>query len=148
MGTRTVLVTGSARGIGAATVARLIAEGHSPIGLDLENADICADLATSPGRDAAVEQTLALTSGGLNAIVACAGLAGGDPAAMVAVNYFGVVALFDALRGALEFANNPRAVAVSSSAIILGHDDALVEACLVGDEDRAKSIARSCESRV
>jgi NAD(P)-dependent dehydrogenase (short-subunit alcohol dehydrogenase family) len=146
--TRTVLVPGAARGIGAATFARLAVEGHHPIGLDLEDADICADLATSHGRAMAVEQTLALTPRGVNAIVACAGLAGSDPAAMVAVNYFGVVTLFNALRGALELANDPRAVAVSSSAIILGHDDTLVEACLAGEEDRAKSIARSGDSRV
>jgi NAD(P)-dependent dehydrogenase (short-subunit alcohol dehydrogenase family) len=145
---RTILVTGSAHGIGAATTARLVSEGHRPIGLDLDNAEICANLATASGRTAAVRQTLAHTSGALNAIVACAGLAGADPAAMVGVNYFGVVALFDALRATLESAVEPRAVAVSSSAIILGHDVGLVEACLAGEEDQARSIARTCDARI
>ena len=42
--TRTVVVTGSASGMGAATKARLEADGQRVIGVDLRDADVTADL--------------------------------------------------------------------------------------------------------
>jgi NAD(P)-dependent dehydrogenase (short-subunit alcohol dehydrogenase family) len=143
---RTILVTGAARGIGAATVARLAAEGHRAIGLDLDCADIHADLATVQGRMKAAEEARKLSKDALHGIIACAGVAGADAATMVAVNYFGTITLLEALRDLFETAVEPRAVVVSSSAIILGHDNALVDACLGGDEDEAKYIASKCDS--
>ena len=141
MNSRAILVTGSARGIGEATVRRLRAEGHRPIGLDLEDADITGDLATATGREAALSSVNERCGGMLDGVIACAGLAGADTAAMVAVNYFGTVALLEGLLPLLAKAEQPRAVAVSSSSIILGHDEALVETCLAGDEGAAKALA-------
>ena len=37
---RTIVVTGSASGMGAATALRLVASGHRVIGIDLRDADI------------------------------------------------------------------------------------------------------------
>lgn len=145
---RTILVTGSAGGIGAATAARLDRAGHRVIGLDIREADIVADLATARGRSEAVEAALGLADHGLNGIIACAGLAGASPDAVIGVNYFGAIALFDGLSASLAGADAPRAVAVSSSAIILGHDEALVAACLAGDEAGACRIARRIDSRL
>ena len=141
MTARTILVTGSARGIGEATVQRMTAEGHHAIGLDLDDADIAADLSTAEGRAKALQGVETLCGGKLDGVIACAGLAGADTAAMVAVNYFGTVALIEGLLPLLAKADQPRAVAVSSSSIILGHDEALVEACLAGDEPGAKALA-------
>ncbi len=141
MTARTILVTGAARGIGEATLARLKTEGHRAIGLDLDGADIAADLSTVEGRAAAIGAAQALSGGTLHAVIACAGLVGAETAAMVAVNYFGTVALLEGLLPLLSRAEQPRAVAVSSSSIILGHDEALVEACLAGDEQGAKALA-------
>lgn len=138
---RNILVTGSARGIGAATVQWLREEGHHPIGLDLDDADIIADLATPGGRAAALKAVGERSEGKLHGVIACAGLAGADTAAMVGVNYFGTIALLEGVRELLAAAEAPRAVAVSSSSIILGHDEDLVEACLAGDETHALHLA-------
>ena len=51
---RTALVTGGARGLGAATAARLRADGLTVITLDLHDADVCADVTDGPAlREAA-----------------------------------------------------------------------------------------------
>ena len=48
--TRTVVVTGSASGMGAATKARLEADGQRVIGVDIRDADVFADLGSADGR--------------------------------------------------------------------------------------------------
>lgn len=113
------------------------------IGLDLFGADICADLCTAEGRTAAVEQTLELSGGKLDAVVACAGQAGSDTAAMIGVNYFGTVALLEGLRELLATRPTPRAAVITSSATILPSDPALVAACLAGDEAAAKAAGQA-----
>ncbi len=131
---RTVLVTGSANGIGAATSAFLAARGDRVVGLDLRNADICADLRTAEGRASAIGQALSLCGDSLDAVVACAGLAGADVAGMIGVNYFGTVALIEGLRAALARSAAPRVAVITSSATILPTDPGIVAACLAGDE--------------
>ncbi len=73
---RRALVTGAASGIGAATVARLRAEGALVLGADIApGADIACDVA-----DLSVPGMLALQAeeklGGLDTLVACAGITG------------------------------------------------------------------------
>ncbi|MCU1459293.1 MAG: NAD-dependent epimerase/dehydratase, partial [Actinomycetia bacterium] len=51
---RTYCVTGAASGLGAAVTARLAVAGHRVITLDLEHADVVADLSTERGRASAV----------------------------------------------------------------------------------------------
>jgi nucleoside-diphosphate-sugar epimerase len=46
----TIVVTGAAGGIGRATRARLEADGHRVIGVDVRDAEIIADLGTAAGR--------------------------------------------------------------------------------------------------
>ena len=48
----TYVVSGSASGIGAAVTARLRADGHTVIGVDLHDAEVTGDLATESGRAA------------------------------------------------------------------------------------------------
>lgn len=145
---RTILVTGSANGIGAATAAEIARKGDRVIGLDLTAAEICADLCTVEGRNHAIAQASALAGGVLDGIVACAGLACPDTDAMLGVNYFGTVALVEGLRGTLARSSAPRVAVISSSASILPSDARIVTACLAGDEAGAKELGRTEPSLV
>lgn len=141
--TRTILVTGSANGIGAAAATHLRAQGHIVIGLDLSGAEIAADLCTVDGRNTAVAEAILQSGGHIDAVIACAGLASADTDAMIGVNYFGTVALIDGLRETLSKVSAPRVVAITSSATILPSDPGLIEACLAGDEATATAIGRN-----
>lgn len=60
---------------------------------------------------------------------------------MVSVNYFGAVDLAVALRALLAVGTAPRVVIVASSAALLPVDEAIVSACLDGDEAKARELA-------
>ena len=145
---RTTLVTGSAGGIGGAVAALLRTRGERVVGLDLREADVLADLSTPAGRTAAVREVIAAAGGTLDAVIACAGCAGADTAAMIAVNYFGTVALIEGLRETLAGSTAPRAVAVSSSATILPIDTRIIEACLAGAEAAACRLGATAPALV
>ena len=72
----TFAVTGTASGIGAATAARLEADGHRVIGIDLHDADVVSDLSTAVGRTDAVSGVLAESGGDLAGLIPCAGVGG------------------------------------------------------------------------
>ena len=94
---KAVLVTGAASGIGAATAARLVAEGAAVLGADV-NEPAAPDLGTAGGSfvpmvmdvtnddavAAAVAQAAALT-GRLDGVVNAAGVAGGSPVHLLPV---------------------------------------------------------------
>jgi NAD(P)-dependent dehydrogenase (short-subunit alcohol dehydrogenase family) len=137
---RTIAVSGAASGIGAALAVMLRDAGDTVIGIDLRDADVCADLAVPEGRSRAVAETLDRSGGTLDAVVACAGVS--DFTVMpVKVNFFGAVALLEGLRPALARAAAPRAAAVGSIAGVHPVDDAVVAACLDGDEPAALAAA-------
>lgn len=143
---RTVVVTGAASGIGAATRTRLEADGQRVIGLDLKGADFDADLATADGRASAVSQVEAASGGRIDGLVTCAGLPGLthiSGALLVSVNYFGSVAILDGLRPLLAKADRPAAVAISSNSTTIqpGVPMDVVELCLAGDEPGARAAA-------
>jgi NAD(P)-dependent dehydrogenase (short-subunit alcohol dehydrogenase family) len=114
----TVAITGAASGIGAATAARLRADGHDVIGVDLRDVEITADLSTPDGRDAAVAEVLRRCDGVLDHLVLCAGLGPHvpDPELIVEVNYVAAAAMLDGLLPALRKGARPSAVVVSSVA--------------------------------
>jgi NAD(P)-dependent dehydrogenase (short-subunit alcohol dehydrogenase family) len=143
---RTVAVTGSASGMGAATRARLEADGQRVIGVDLHDAEVIADLGTPDGRRTAVGAVTEASGGALDGLVTWAGLPGltDRPGSLLAsVNYFGTVALLDGLRPLLARGDRPAAVAVSSNSITAQPDLAMdvTRACLDGDEDGARAAA-------
>lgn len=140
--TRTYLVTGSASGIGKATVERLRSDGHRVIGVDLRNADIEVDLSTQDGRAALVEQARELSGGVIDGVLAVAGVLV-SAAPSVAVNHFGAVATLEGLRPLLAAAEQPRAAVVATRAIIDQHDEKLVELIESGDEPSALAYADS-----
>ena len=105
--------------MGAATRARLEADGQRVIGVDLRDAEVVADLGTPDGRQAAVDAVAELAGGSIDGLVTWAGVPGlteGPPGSLLAsVNYFGTVALLEGLRPLLAAGDRPAAVAISSN---------------------------------
>jgi NAD(P)-dependent dehydrogenase (short-subunit alcohol dehydrogenase family) len=139
---RTVVVTGSASGIGRATKDLLAQRGDRVIGVDLHDADVTVDLTTTEGRADLVARVRALTGGTIDAVIANAGLAHPSPAT-IAVNYFGTVATLEGLQPLLIGSDAPRAVLTSSMASLMPFDGVLVQTALSGDE--SKALLRAAE---
>lgn len=140
---RTVAVTGSASGIGAATAARLERDGCRVIRVDWKGGDVIADLGTPAGRAAALAGVRSAAGASLDGLVSGAGLGPyDDPAAVVRVNYFGAVAMLDGLFELLARGREPAAVAISSIGALFEamHVPGFAAACLEGDE--AGALAR------
>jgi len=142
----TFAVTGAASGIGAATVARLRASGHTVITVDLHDADVVADLATVEGRQAAVDGIARRAGTSLDGIVPCAGLGpipGRAGSLVVSINYFGTVTLLDGLRPLLAHGTDAAVVAISSNSTTCapGVPPELVDLCTAGDEAGARAFA-------
>jgi NAD(P)-dependent dehydrogenase (short-subunit alcohol dehydrogenase family) len=137
---RRIAVTGTASGIGEALAQRLTAAGDTVIGIDLKDADVTADLGTSDGRARAIEAVLDWSGGVLDGLVLCAGINAPSPP-LIRVNFFGVTTLAEGLRPALAAAPAPRAAVVGSISGTQPVDEAVVAACLAGDE--AGAVARA-----
>ena len=137
-------VTGSASGIGRATRKRLEELGNSVIGVDLQDAEISADLGTPEGRTTAIQAIEARCPNGLDRLVLAAGLGGyfEDLRPIASVNYFGVVDVLDGLLDGLRRGTDPAVVALcSNSAQMEDFDGApYVEALLAHDEEKARSL--------
>jgi NAD(P)-dependent dehydrogenase (short-subunit alcohol dehydrogenase family) len=138
----TAVVTGSASGIGAATAARLRELGHRVITVDVEDADINADLGDAKGRQFAIEQIGDLSGGVLDVVVTAAGVGPTNrtPSRLAAVNYFGSVAILGGLRPLLAARGGATALAISSNTITCHPNpvpEHLVVACLDGAEGPA-----------
>jgi len=143
---RTVVVTGSASGMGAATRRVLEADGQRVIGVDRLDAEVVADLATADGRRGAIEAVIELSPGRLDGLVTWAGLAGltDVPGSLLAsVNFFGTVDLLEGLRPLLAMGNQPAAVAISSNSTTCqpGVPADVVGHCLAADEPAARAAA-------
>ena len=135
---RTVCITGSAGGIGAATRARLEKQGDRVIGVDVRDAEVVADLSTAAGRAEMVAAVTEASGGTLDGLVAAAGIMGDQPL-VVAINYFGAIATLDGLRPLLARGTDASAVAISSNSTTTtpGLPAALVDVILAGDEPAA-----------
>lgn len=140
---RTLVITGSASGIGRATAERLRAKGHKVIGVDIRDADIIADLSTPAGRADMIAKIGEIAPDGIDGVLTSAGSANFDnPGFVLATNYFGTVATIEGLRPLMR-APGARCVAVASTALLAANDDtlALEELCLDGDEAAAVALA-------
>jgi NAD(P)-dependent dehydrogenase (short-subunit alcohol dehydrogenase family) len=138
---RTIVVTGAASGIGAATSGLLTERGDRVIGVDLAGTDVVADLSTEAGRAEMVEEVTTRSGGRVDAVVANAGTAQQSSLA-VRVNHFGAVATLEGLRPLMSGSEAPRAVITSSMASFHPFDEALVDACTSGDEQAAVDRAQ------
>ncbi len=145
---KTIAITGAASGIGAALKKRLEGEGQRVISIDIQQADIVADLATSEGRQAAIVGIREACGGVLDGFVPCAGLSGlpdRPGSLLVSLNYFGTIELLEGLREDLARAEAPAAVAISSNSTTSVPAGAvstpLIEACLAYVLDRDDTIS-------
>ncbi|MGI8662874.1 MAG: SDR family oxidoreductase [Acidimicrobiales bacterium] len=139
----TIVVTGSAGGIGAATTSRLRARGHEVIGVDVRDAEVLADLSTPVGREAMLAAVGEASRGRLDGVVAGAGVSGQPGERVAAVNYFGAVSTLTGLRPLLAKGTSPSALAISSNSISTqpGLPADIVTACLASDEQEAMRLA-------
>lgn len=140
----TAAVSGSASGIGAAVRARLERQGDRIIGIDVRDAEVVTDLSRPEGREAAVAAVLEHCAGRLDRLVLCAGLGVHvSPISTIAsVNYFGAVDLLDGLFPALQRADDPAAVVITSNSaqFIPLEDHPYTKALLDHDEAAAHRI--------
>lgn len=118
---QTIVVTGSASGIGAATSALLVEQGHRVVGVDRRDADVIADLSSADGRAAAIAGILAkldaLGAPGLDGFVPCAGVTNLAPEVVLNVNYLGTIELLRGLRETLAKGTDPAVVLIASNSI-------------------------------
>jgi len=132
-------------------VARLEASGHRVIGVDLQQAEIVADLGTASGRETAIRAITDRCDGSLAGIITCAGLAGSPNRAgslLASVNYFGTVDLLIGLRPLLAGGGSAVAISSNSTTVQPAIPPALVAACLAHDEDQARALADQAGSMV
>src|SRR5688500_9229937 len=120
---RNCVVTGSASGIGKATVALLEERDARVAGVDVRDAEIVADLGTPAGRAAMVDGVRATLGDTVDAVIACAGLGAGTSESIVRVNYFGAIATLRDLRPFLARGTAPGAVVIASIAMLGPVDD-------------------------
>lgn len=153
---RTIVVTGSASGLGKATAEAIEAAGDRVIRVDYREGDITADLSTRGGRSAAISEIRALAPASLDGIVTWAGLGGGGVATLL-VNYFGTVELVEGVRDLLTGSSAPRVVVTSSRMSLFPADASLVQRLLaedldaieqLGDEDEATKYYRASKTAV
>jgi NAD(P)-dependent dehydrogenase (short-subunit alcohol dehydrogenase family) len=147
---KTLVVSGAASGIGAATTALLRQQGDRVITVDQHDADVVADLSTVAGRAAAVAGVQQLTDV-VHGLVPCAGIAGStgvDSALVVSVNFFGAVGLVRGLQPQLAAAGNASVVLLASNSItaVPGWPVSVAELCLAEDEPAARAAATEVES--
>ena len=136
---KTMVVTGSASGIGKATAERFRRQRHRVIGVDRREGgpdDIVADLSTPGGRAAMIEAVERASPQGIDAVVAAAAIASvPQPQATIAINYYGAIATLEGLRPLLARSRAPRAVTFCSTAMLLpAIDEGLVADLLEKDE--------------
>jgi NAD(P)-dependent dehydrogenase (short-subunit alcohol dehydrogenase family) len=145
---RTLLVTGSASGIGAAVCRRFERSGTRVVGVDVHDADVVADLSNVDGRRSALGAVHELVDGRLDGVVVCAGLGPQvTPTSDIArVNYFGATEVLDGALPMLQEGEAPSAVAIASNAAGLTRaDDTLLERLLADDEEGAAQRAEELD---
>lgn len=142
----TYVVTGSASGMGRATVERLEAAGHRVIGVDLADATVTADLGSPSGRRAAATAVAELAGERLEGAVMAAGVGPmpGRSATILEVNYAGVVELLEDWRPLLAAADRAKVVAFASNSatVVPLVPRRAVSALLDGDTPRALASVR------
>ncbi|MDO5735927.1 MAG: SDR family oxidoreductase [Propionibacteriaceae bacterium] len=139
------VVTGAASGMGRSTAEQLRWEGHVVIGVDLQRADVQADLSTAEGRQQAIAEVKASCHGRLDGAVFAAGLGPvpGREEIIAKVNFLGVVELLEGLHEDLAAAGNAKVVIFSSNSTttIPGIPQEIIDAFMRRDIGEALQLA-------
>jgi NAD(P)-dependent dehydrogenase (short-subunit alcohol dehydrogenase family) len=132
-------LTGSASGIGKALYNSLKAQGNDVIGIDINDADIIADLSTPAGRAECTKNLSAAAKDGLNGFIPCAGVGGhlGLSDKVIEVNYFGSTELLEAAYPLLQAKQGCVVVIGSNSMAMPNPDTTLIEILLKGEREQA-----------
>jgi len=136
-------ITGGATGIGAAIRKRMMDDGHSVVVVDIQQADVVADLSNPTGRAVALAAIRERCNEGLDGFIPCAGVASQAPPKLTtSLNYYGTVELVDGLRDLLSKNNGSVLLVSSNSAPMCDHPD-YIEILLEQDEAAALVCADS-----
>jgi len=140
-------ISGSASGIGAAVRVELEKRGHRVIGIDIEKADIIADLSTREGRAGAITAVLTQAPDGIDGLIPCAGLGPQvEPwSTIISVNFYGTVTLVEGLKDLLAARKGVVIIISSNSASLPGLNEELVKSMLDGDENKTRKLADSLD---
>lgn len=136
------VLTGGATGIGAAVKQQLREAGHNVLVIDIQQADIQADLSTSTARDIAIREVYNRFPGGIDGFIPCAGLGPHvKPHSLVTrVNYFATVAMVQAFKPLLEKRHGAVVLVSSNSASMPGLNKDYTSALLAGNEEAACTL--------
>lgn len=140
-------MTGGASGIGAALKDKLRNRGDKVIVVDIQDADIVADLSTGEGRQSAVAGIAELAADGLDGFIACAGLPPvAKPYSIIdKVNYFGAVATIEGVRHLVAKKRGAIIAVSSNSAPLPGLQQGHIQSLLAGDEAEACALVDSLD---
>ncbi len=136
-----VVVLGGTKGIGECAARVLREQGHEVVTVARSSGDIRADIGTAEGREAVIREVRARYPGGIDGLIANAGVAGmpGKPVSYVLrVNYFGTVAVVQGLYDLLEMKKGAVAVTISATVGYTPRSKYFVDQLLTdcGDEER------------
>lgn len=133
----TVVITGSAGGMGTALRTLLQADGATVIGVDVRDAEVIADLTTPEGRAHMTAEVTERSGGTIDGLVAGAGVQPTDAATIIRTNYFGAIATLESFRPLLARGDHPSAVAISSNSTTTmpGYAASVADVLLAGDEE-------------
>jgi len=136
------ILTGGATGIGAAVKHQLLEAGHNVLVIDIQQADIQADLSKATERDAAIDTIFRKFPDGIDGFIPCAGLGPHvKPHSLLAkVNYFAVVSMTQALKPLLEKCHGVVVLISSNSASMPGLNKDYTSALLEGKEAEACNL--------
>ena len=142
-------VTGGSSGIGSAAVELLRMDGHTVINIDLKGGDICANLATPEGRQAAIDGLYEKCPDGLDGIICNAGVSGncGNYELVISLNYFGTVRLARGVYDLLKKKHGSVVVTVSNTISQgTGRMDIVDLLNNIGDEQRICNIVSTFDT--
>ncbi len=142
------VVTGGTKGIGGEAANALRKCGHEVINIDIDRGEICVNLGTIEGREAAIQEIHKRCPDGIDGLIANAGIAGAATvraSKVLSVNYFGTVAICEGLYDLLKLKKGCAAITVSGTVAYSERGKYSIDRLLTdcGDEERINRLVDS-----